>query len=95
MPGPVLYGSVIDSTCILWGRKCDKKTSCQYYDLDRFRQRFLGLQVVFVCGALLCFLLTIVVLRRRAGQMEGKGVRGGYAMVSASSKEKELEGIKT
>ncbi|KAF3840544.1 hypothetical protein F7725_006406 [Dissostichus mawsoni] len=39
MPGPVLYGSVIDSTCISWGRKCDKKTSCQYYDLDRFRQR--------------------------------------------------------
>ncbi|XP_033969802.1 solute carrier organic anion transporter family member 2B1-like [Trematomus bernacchii] len=97
MPGPVLYGSVIDSTCIWWGRKCSKKTSCQYYDLDRFRQRFLGLQVVFVCGALLCFLLTIVVLRRRAGQMEteGKGVKGGYAMVSASSKEKELEGIKT
>lgn len=39
MPGPVLYGSVIDTTCILWGKKCGQKTSCQYYDLDRFRQR--------------------------------------------------------
>nr|XP_046266593.1 solute carrier organic anion transporter family member 2B1 isoform X2 [Scatophagus argus] len=37
MPGPVLYGSVIDTTCILWGRKCGKHTSCLYYNLDHFR----------------------------------------------------------
>ncbi|XP_051250823.1 solute carrier organic anion transporter family member 2B1 [Dicentrarchus labrax] len=103
MPGPVLYGSVIDSTCILWGKKCGKQTSCLYYNLDRFRQRFLGMQVVFVCGGLLCFLLTVVVLRRRARsqepQPEGKG---GYELVNgektpeiASSKEKEANGIKT
>uniref|UniRef100_A0A8C4YXQ5 Solute carrier organic anion transporter family member n=1 Tax=Gadus morhua TaxID=8049 RepID=A0A8C4YXQ5_GADMO len=39
LPTPVIYGSVIDSSCILWGRKCGKKTSCQYYDLDSFRHR--------------------------------------------------------
>lgn len=39
MPGPVIYGSVIDTTCILWGNKCGKQTSCHYYDLDLFRQR--------------------------------------------------------
>uniref|UniRef100_A0A3Q3WU83 Solute carrier organic anion transporter family member n=1 Tax=Mola mola TaxID=94237 RepID=A0A3Q3WU83_MOLML len=39
MPGPVLYGSVIDTTCILWGRKCGKQMSCLYYDLDGFRHR--------------------------------------------------------
>ncbi|XP_068587823.1 solute carrier organic anion transporter family member 2B1 isoform X2 [Cebidichthys violaceus] len=96
MPGPVLYGSVIDTTCILWGEKCGKRTSCQYYNLDRFRQRFLGLQVVFVCGGLLCFLLTVVVLRRRAGRQEPQPAsKGGYEMVSALSKEKEAEDLKT
>ncbi|XP_044077177.1 solute carrier organic anion transporter family member 2B1 [Siniperca chuatsi] len=103
MPGPVLYGSVIDTTCILWGKKCDKQTSCHYYNLDAFRQRFLGLQVVFVCGGLLCFLLTIVVLRRRARRQEPQlESKGGYELVNeqktqenASSKEKELKGIKT
>lgn len=40
MPGPVLYGSVIDTTCILWGEKCGKQTSCLYYNLDHFRQRW-------------------------------------------------------
>ncbi|XP_015254768.1 PREDICTED: solute carrier organic anion transporter family member 2B1-like [Cyprinodon variegatus] len=40
LPGPVLYGSVIDTTCILWGQKCGKNTSCLYYNLDKFRQRY-------------------------------------------------------
>ncbi|XP_070773467.1 solute carrier organic anion transporter family member 2B1 [Enoplosus armatus] len=97
MPGPVLYGSVIDTTCILWGKKCGKQTSCLYYNLDRFRERFLGMQVVFVCGGLLCFLLTVVVLRRRAGHQEPQPEsKGGYELVNGQktpSKEKEL--IKT
>ncbi|KAG7264339.1 hypothetical protein CRUP_020864, partial [Coryphaenoides rupestris] len=38
LPTPVLYGAVIDRSCLLWGRKCGKKTSCQYYDLDFFRR---------------------------------------------------------
>ncbi|NWS66809.1 SO2B1 protein, partial [Crotophaga sulcirostris] len=39
MPGPVLYGSAIDTTCILWEKKCDKKAACRYYDNNLFRQR--------------------------------------------------------
>ncbi|NWR62006.1 SO2B1 protein, partial [Bucorvus abyssinicus] len=39
MPGPVLYGSAIDTTCILWGKKCDRKAACRYYDNNLFRQR--------------------------------------------------------
>ncbi|XP_071402829.1 solute carrier organic anion transporter family member 2B1-like, partial [Centroberyx affinis] len=78
MPGPVLYGIAIDSTCILWGRKCGRKTSCHYYDLDLFRQRFLGLQSIFICGALLCFLLSVLFLRRQTGSPEkGTGSGGG------------------
>ncbi|KAM6907632.1 solute carrier organic anion transporter family member 2B1 [Xenentodon cancila] len=103
MPGPVLYGSIIDTTCILWGKKCGKTTSCHYYNLDRFRQRFLGLQVVFVCGALLCFLLSAAVLRRRSGSQELQPpTKGGYELVeeqktpeALSAKEKELNGVKT
>ncbi|KAK5613980.1 hypothetical protein CRENBAI_013213 [Crenichthys baileyi] len=94
MPGPVLYGSVIDTTCILWGEKCGQRTSCQYYDLDSFRHRFLGLMVVFVCGALLCFLLTMVVLRRGAGSYELPP--GGYELVGErKAPEKEQNEVKT
>ncbi|NWI34410.1 SO2B1 protein, partial [Sula dactylatra] len=51
MPGPVLYGSAIDTTCILWEKKCDRKAACRYYDNNLFRQRFLGLQFFFEVGA--------------------------------------------
>ncbi|KAI5096822.1 solute carrier organic anion transporter family member 2B1, partial [Silurus meridionalis] len=64
LPAPVLYGSAIDSTCIQWGKKCNKNTSCQYYNLDYFRQRFLGLQTFFVFGGLVFFVLSFLVLRR-------------------------------
>lgn len=64
LPAPVLYGRAIDSTCIKWGKKCNRETSCVYYNLDHFRQRFLGLQIFFICGGFICFLLTFLVLRK-------------------------------
>ncbi|KAK7130835.1 hypothetical protein R3I94_016094 [Phoxinus phoxinus] len=64
LPAPVLYGRAIDTACILWGEKCNKTTSCQYYDLDLFRHRFLGLQIFFIFGGFVCFALSFMVLRR-------------------------------
>uniref|UniRef100_K7GDH7 Solute carrier organic anion transporter family member n=1 Tax=Pelodiscus sinensis TaxID=13735 RepID=K7GDH7_PELSI len=65
MPGPVLYGSAIDTTCILWEKKCKKNAACRYYNNDLFRQRFLGLQFFFEVGAFLCFLAVFIILRRQ------------------------------
>ncbi|KAJ7406012.1 Solute carrier organic anion transporter family member 2B1 [Willisornis vidua] len=65
MPGPVLYGSAIDTTCILWEKRCDRKAACRYYDNTRFRQRYLGLQFFFEVGAFLCFMAVYVILRRQ------------------------------
>ncbi|XP_009327294.1 PREDICTED: solute carrier organic anion transporter family member 2B1 [Pygoscelis adeliae] len=65
MPGPVLYGSAIDKTCILWEKKCDRKAACRYYDNNLFRQRYLGLQFFFEVGAFLCFVTVYVILRRQ------------------------------
>lgn len=71
MPGPVLYGRVIDTTCLLWGRKCQRNTSCLYYDLDLFRHRFLGLQLIFFCGGWFCFLV-LIFLQKRAQRRQSK-----------------------
>ncbi|NXF87927.1 SO2B1 protein, partial [Eubucco bourcierii] len=50
MPAPVLYGSAIDSCCLLWQRRCARRAACRYYDNDLFRQRYLGLQLLFEAG---------------------------------------------
>ncbi|XP_045158609.2 solute carrier organic anion transporter family member 4C1-like isoform X2 [Mercenaria mercenaria] len=45
IPGPILYGSVIDSTCRKWGKKCGHNTSCWKYDNARMGEylAFLGM----------------------------------------------------
>ncbi|KAK2872930.1 hypothetical protein Q8A67_022827 [Cirrhinus molitorella] len=70
LPAPVLYGRAIDTACILWGKKCNKITSCHYYDLDLFRHRFLGLQIFFIFGGFVCFFLSFMVLRRTNSTQE-------------------------
>ncbi|OWF36138.1 Solute carrier organic anion transporter family member 4C1 [Mizuhopecten yessoensis] len=32
VPGPIMFGSVIDSSCLIWQEKCGEKTSCWIYD---------------------------------------------------------------
>ncbi|NXD45356.1 SO2B1 protein, partial [Copsychus sechellarum] len=39
MPGPVLYGSAIDTACMLWERRCERRAACRYYDNTLFRRR--------------------------------------------------------
>lgn len=43
--------------------------------------RFLGLQVLFVCGAFICFLLSLLILRHRAGQ-QGQQAEQRYTVVN-------------
>ncbi|XP_041437053.1 solute carrier organic anion transporter family member 2B1 L homeolog isoform X2 [Xenopus laevis] len=76
LPGPVMYGSVIDSTCILWGRKCGKKTSCLYYDNNHLRQRYIGLQILFEIMALIFFIALFFVLRRRENKTVDQSAAG-------------------
>ncbi|XP_033001814.1 solute carrier organic anion transporter family member 2B1 [Lacerta agilis] len=39
LPAPVVYGSLIDTACVLWQYKCKKRTACRYYNNVLFRQR--------------------------------------------------------
>lgn len=37
IPGPILYGWIIDSTCLVWTYKCGRLGNCQMYDRRKFR----------------------------------------------------------
>lgn len=37
IPGPIIYGWVIDSTCLVWNFKCEKRGNCQLHDQRQFR----------------------------------------------------------
>lgn len=37
IPGPIIYGALIDSTCLVWDDACGMKGNCWVYDPDKFR----------------------------------------------------------
>ncbi|XP_078514716.1 solute carrier organic anion transporter family member 2B1-like [Lissotriton helveticus] len=65
MPCPALFGRFIDSTCLLWERKCDNNASCRYYDNTLLRKRYMGLQLVFEVAAFISFFIVFVILRNQ------------------------------
>ncbi|XP_051537729.1 solute carrier organic anion transporter family member 2B1-like [Myxocyprinus asiaticus] len=94
LPAPVLYGSAIDSTCILWGKKCGEKTSCSYYNLDLFRHRFLGLQIFFIFGGFICFLLSFLVLRRtNSAQLQNEQMKSRTKSESSPEMKDAIESL--
>ncbi|XP_071542524.1 solute carrier organic anion transporter family member 3A1 [Panulirus ornatus] len=44
IPAPIMFGSVIDSTCLLWKSSCGEKGGrCLIYDIEEFRFRYVGI----------------------------------------------------
>ncbi|KAL1245518.1 Solute carrier organic anion transporter family member 74D [Trichinella spiralis] len=41
-PSPIIYGYIIDDTCLLWNKKCGQQGSCSIYDSDKLRNRYFG-----------------------------------------------------
>jgi len=37
IPGPIIFGRLIDSTCLVWTKTCNGNGNCQLYDQTRFR----------------------------------------------------------
>ena len=38
LPSPMIFGAIIDNTCILWQEECGQTTNCLLYDTDRLRR---------------------------------------------------------
>lgn len=41
IPAPILFGNLIDSTCLLWKSSCGEKGGrCLIYDIEKFRYKY-------------------------------------------------------
>ncbi|XP_027003090.2 solute carrier organic anion transporter family member 2A1 isoform X2 [Tachysurus fulvidraco] len=73
LPAPAVFGMTIDTTCIWWKRICEKNLSCGYYDNNLFRNRYIGLQVLFkITGVAMLGLVGWKVGRTRDYSLEKK-----------------------
>lgn len=42
LPSPIIWGKIIDMSCLLWKKSCDSSGSCSVYDTDELRVRFVN-----------------------------------------------------
>lgn len=56
IPGPILYGWIIDSTCLVWTYKCGRLGNCQLYDRRKFRLLMNGTGLGELAKELILFL---------------------------------------
>uniref|UniRef100_A0A336N235 Solute carrier organic anion transporter family member n=1 Tax=Culicoides sonorensis TaxID=179676 RepID=A0A336N235_CULSO len=50
IPSPIVFGMIIDSTCVLWGKTCTSKGNCWLYDAGylRYSMNFIAAGFVFI-----------------------------------------------
>ncbi|KAG1688583.1 Solute carrier organic anion transporter family member 3A1 [Nymphon striatum] len=66
IPAPILFGNVIDSTCILWKAHCGQLGGlCLVYNIEQFRHKYVGISSVLKVISGLLFLLDWYLIRRR------------------------------
>ena len=65
IPSPIIFGNVIDSTCLLWKQTCEGSQGgrCLIYDIVAFRYKYVGICAGIKSIAFLIFLLDWLLIR--------------------------------
>ncbi|XP_055682456.1 solute carrier organic anion transporter family member 5A1 isoform X2 [Lutzomyia longipalpis] len=73
IPAPIVFGSLIDSTCLLWKSTCGESGGrCLIYDIEKFRYKYVGLCTGIKIVALAIFFLDWWLVKRRKHLEMGK-----------------------
>ena len=57
IPGPLLFGDILDSVCKVWQTKCDKQGSCWIYDSALMEQKFF---IITLCVKMVTLTLLVI-----------------------------------
>jgi organic anion transporter 3A len=94
IPRPIIFGHVIDSTCLLWKQTCEGAQGgrCLIYDIEKFRYKYIGICAGIKVLASLIFFLDWWLVRRRQQMEEAQGgLTVGELVNSVVSLDKVLE----
>lgn len=74
IPAPIVFGNLIDSTCLLWKSTCGASITgrCLIYDIEQFRYKYVGLASGVKIVALLIFLLDWWLVKKKKNFEDGK-----------------------
>ncbi|XP_033726663.1 uncharacterized protein LOC117316235 [Pecten maximus] len=54
LPSPIIFGKVVDSTCLIWQKSCGTEGACLFYDNDDFRLKIHLIPLVYMFAGLCC-----------------------------------------
>ncbi|BFZ11249.1 hypothetical protein BsWGS_14288 [Bradybaena similaris] len=63
LPGPVIFGYVVDTACILWEKTCTFVGACALYDIELFRFRYHLLIFGLNLSSVICFVVVLVIAK--------------------------------
>ncbi|KAK7091376.1 solute carrier organic anion transporter family member 4A1-like [Littorina saxatilis] len=63
IPGPILFGKMLDLTCLVWQTSCQGDGTCFYYDNQRMSYNLLALGTAFNTISTIAFILALVFYR--------------------------------
>ena len=70
MPGPIVFGIVFDTACLVWQEKCDGRGSCWIYDTEFLAAGIFWACVVVKLISSLGFLLALILYRPPPAQTD-------------------------
>ena len=76
------YGVAIDGACRLWQLFCGERGECWAYSLPDFRYAFIGISVGLKALSAFSYLMTLVLLKRKAGYKVLREIRRGDTLVA-------------
>ncbi|CAF1014436.1 unnamed protein product, partial [Didymodactylos carnosus] len=59
IPAPIIFGTIIDNTCLFWNRNCERRGSCFLYNGDRLPLTLFGAAMV-IKGISLTLLISLL-----------------------------------
>merc|ERR1719357_1142858 len=91
IPSPILFGNVIDSTCLLWKSTCkgEEGGRCLMYDIEAFRYKYVGVCCGIKVLSVIIFCLDWYLIKRRENEeKKQKSVAVGEIVNSIISLDK-------
>ncbi|XP_057624933.1 solute carrier organic anion transporter family member 1A5-like isoform X2 [Chionomys nivalis] len=90
IPVPIYFGALTDRTCLHWGtQKCGKAGACRMYDINNFRNIFLGLPAVLRGSSFFPAICILILLRKFQLPEETDTSETEFAEMKLTEKESE------
>ena len=91
IPGPIVFGAILDSACIYWRRECGVQGNCWVYDNQQISFRLLFLAVSGLLANCVCTFLTWILYPKKQSIYRSEDMQPAFANTDRGEDGIELD----